>query len=706
LLNRIGGITMGYSRRIYDIVAALLTHTEFTSWDTVSLDLEIAKRTVFREMKDVEKLITALGMTLHKKTRLGVLLEASKEQRLTFEVMYSGCDDKTMSQEARLKFITCELLKYSQPQKLFYYSSKLGVSEATISHDMDRLVEWFDLKGIQLIRKPGLGVYLEGTELIIRKALVDYLYENYEHQALVNLINYALEESPLGDGVLDKRIFLNVRSILQEFEDALMHRLTENAYTSLTIHLTIAVQRVLRDERIHMTADVLKHLREDIQFEIARAIGNRVAEVFSITFPEDELGYITMHLKGAKLKTAGMVTTNDMVLSNFEMSRLAMRMMKYFESVSGFHISQDEELLIGLVSHLKPAITRLKLALTIRNPLLDQIIDLYPETYAHTTESSKIIEKDYGLLLPASEIGYLAMHFGASIERLKRRRQSTHQIRVAIVCASGIGTSSLLASRIAKQFDQLVILGQFSKLDIESQEALNDIDLVLTTVSLDLLGKPIIHVSPLVTSEDVSRIELMIERLKSQKSLNPIKTTKDKPRRTQDTLSHTRKLHRMSEAVLQVSEGFQLLSINHTESLDSSIDNILEHLPHLSSPTEVVKRCLIERERLGSTLLRGENVMILHAKVPGAQLPYFGVFSLRTPYYHETSEAVNTMILMLMAEDAMPEIPELFSWISQGLIDQPEFLKAIRSADETICRDSLHERMTLWLEKIRVGGVL
>jgi mannitol operon transcriptional antiterminator len=65
----------------------------------------------------------------------------------------------------------------------------LDVSEATISNDMDKVEPWFAVRGIELVRKPGFGVYLEGTEKQLRKAIVDFLYQNYEHQDLLTLFN-------------------------------------------------------------------------------------------------------------------------------------------------------------------------------------------------------------------------------------------------------------------------------------------------------------------------------------------------------------------------------------------------------------------------------------------------------------------------------------------------------------------------------------
>ncbi len=735
---------MGYSRRVFDIVKTLLSKPGYVSWEIISTDLHIAKRTIFREMKAVEKLVKSLDMTLNTKTRLGVWLEATTEARLSFDVMYKGCDDKTLTQEARYHIMTCELLRSVAPQKLFYYASKLGVSEATISHDMDRLVPWFESKNIKLLRKPGLGVYLEGSELNIRRALVDYLYENHEHQSLVNFISYTLDDPLLKDGILDKYIFLQVRQVLSDFEAILMTRLTENAYTSLTIHLTIAVQRVLRGDRIHMHQEVLSQLRQDIQFEISRAIGASISERFHIVFPEDELGYITMHLMGAKLKTTSMVANSDMVLSNFEMTRQATRMMRDYEKQTGIALSGDEDLLIGLVSHLKPAMTRLQLALAIRNPLLNQIKELYPEIFLVTTNVSKSIEKDYGLILPESEIGFLAMHFGAAIERLKRKENAKRPVRIALVCASGIGTSSLLSSRIAKHFDEVIFTGQYAKQEIEQMTEFETIDFVVTTVALDTMLVPVVLVNPLVGKSDLALIEKSIDALRGlrfttfsdHKIANQVQNSVVKPPNhiaTVNPLDKARKIHRISETVLQIAEGFLLTTLEtaKVKSVDQLIDLVAHetalHLTKINMTIEenqgdnlrigfvnsdTLSNAFKTREKMGSTLLKGDGVMLLHAKILCAIKPYVGVCQLKSPWKHPSGELVESLVVMLISQDASIETSSLLSFISQGLIEDNRFLMAVRGerlsgvlgvVDDKghHCSNLLDSRMAQWLERTR-----
>ncbi|NLZ80898.1 MAG: PRD domain-containing protein, partial [Clostridiales bacterium] len=82
---------------------------------------------------------------------------------------------------------------------------------------------------------------------------------------------------------------------------------------------------------------------------------------------------------------------------------------------------------------------RLKNNMLISNPLLQQIKDTYPEIFEKCSYVGKLIEKTYVYKVPETEIGFLAMHFGAAIVRVENKKEYNRKVKIGIVCASGIG---------------------------------------------------------------------------------------------------------------------------------------------------------------------------------------------------------------------------------------------------------------------------
>ena len=681
---------MNCTKRIIEIVNALLEREDYVSVSEIADQLGISKRTIFREMDTVEALTHSLGMTLDKKTRIGIKLSASEHQISKFKTFAEGCAPTGLDQEARQRKLISELLKSREPKKYYHFSKLLDVSEATISYDMDKIGPWFEGRGITLVRKPGYGVYLEGTEKQFRKAIVDFLYQNYEHQALQDIFN---NQDALMSDVLDKNILIQVGSILVQFGSYLIDKLTENAHMGLTIHLTIAVQRIKRGESIVMKKELLSELKADELYEIAAGIGKKIESHFSVVFPEDEIGYITMHLKGSKLKSGSLVEADGTLISNFEITRLASNMIQLFSAESGFNLSNDDKLLVGLVSHLRPAISRIKMALEIRNPLLEKIKEMYPEIFSMSKSVSKSIEEKYQIELPDGEIGYIAMHFGASIERMRKQQSKLRKIKVGVVCASGIGTSSLLYSRLEKSFPDMELVTQLSKEDVVSGKAeVLGIELLVSTIAIDAEGIPIIQVNPLLSELDIDKI----------KKIMPLVISKPTPQNNRTFIDETEKIKNIrdiTEAILSIEEQFEIVTLEKITNMKNLIKRIaLYHTEGIKNGM-LLQKALLDREKLGSTLIHGERTLLVHTKTATVNKSKLTIWRLDKPMTHESGEEVVLIIVMILCQDAPKAYLDLMSRVSKSLIEDASFLNILRTGDDSSTEMALKKILHSWLSQ-------
>lgn len=688
---------MNCSKRIIEIINALLEREDYVTVSEIAEQLGISKRTIFREMDTVEDLVQSLGMKLEKKTRIGVRLHADQLQVKKFKEIADACDNSGLDQDSRQRKLISELLKSREPRKFYHFSKLLSVSEATISYDMDKIEPWFESRGIKLVRKPGYGVYLEGTEKQFRKAIVDYLYQNYEHQDLLDVFNN--QDSMLND-VLDKGTLVKISAILLEFGSLLIEKLTENAHMGLTIHLTIAVQRIRRGESIVMKTELLNELKSDDLFNLAGKIGSKIEAHFGIVFPEDEIGYITMHLKGSKLKSGSLVEADGTLISNFEITRIASGMIQKFSASSGYNLTNDDQLLVGLVSHLRPAISRIKMALEIRNPLLDKIKEMYPEIYSISKNVSTVVEEKYQIELPDGEIGYIAMHFGASIERIRKQQSKARKIKVGVVCASGIGTSSLLYSRLEKSFPDMALVTQLSKEDIFTGRADSlGIDLLVSTIQIDSSVLPVIQVNPLLPDSDIEKIKKVIP-------LVSIKPTQSVNRVYVDETEKIKKIRDMTEAILVIEENFEIVTLDKEVALKQLVKMIASKHTEGIKNTLMLQKALLDREKLGSTLIHGEATMLLHTKTSVAPNSKLSIWRLNKPMLHESGEEVSLVIVMILSEQASRVYLELMSRVSKSLIESTSFLEVLRTGHNTSVETELKKILHGWLGQTLQRGDL
>ncbi|PNB65879.1 PTS fructose transporter subunit IIA, partial [Pseudomonas sp. GW456-E7] len=158
-------------------------------------------------------------------------------------------------------------------------------------------------------------------------------------------------------------------------------------------------------------------------------------------------------------------------------------------------ILHDKELKIGLALHMKPAISRNRYGMNLRNPMLAAIKEHYPLAFEAGIIAGMVIKEQTGIDIHENEIGYLALHFGAAIERKKTESPPK---RCIIVCASGAGSAQLLREKLRSHFGKrLDIFGtaEYYSLDQMSYES---IDFVISTIPIKKeLPVPVLKVNTL-----------------------------------------------------------------------------------------------------------------------------------------------------------------------------------------------------------------
>ena len=101
----------------------------------------------------------------------GLLLAGTPQarQRLADDLNASGRSDWSDKRERR-RYLLFELLRDRTPKKLYHYSRLLGVSESTAASDLEALGPWLRKNNLSILKKPGFGVVLNGTEQNYREA--------------------------------------------------------------------------------------------------------------------------------------------------------------------------------------------------------------------------------------------------------------------------------------------------------------------------------------------------------------------------------------------------------------------------------------------------------------------------------------------------------------------------------------------------------
>ncbi|GAA3313295.1 hypothetical protein GCM10020331_003110 [Ectobacillus funiculus] len=123
----------------------------------------------------------------------------------------------------------------------------------------------------------------------------------------------------------------------------------------------------------------MKNLQSTPEYKIAENIIKQLETVFQVDIPTAEIGYITMHLHGAKLRHDKEYLIED---SSFQIAIKTKHLIQYVGEQLHQDLTSNRSLFEGLVVHLKPALYRIKQNMGISNPLLHKIKGDYPELFS------------------------------------------------------------------------------------------------------------------------------------------------------------------------------------------------------------------------------------------------------------------------------------------------------------------------------------
>lgn len=673
-----------FSPRLIKLLILLVEHSDYVAVAALAEKLGTSKRTLFREIQGCNRMLQPFGMQLETKSGVGIRLlgEASDKSRLLKTLMDHQSTLGFFDKEQRRMMLTAELLKNKSIVKLLTFAQLFDVSEATISNDMDLLDEWFNRYRLRLTRRPGLGVYLEGNEDDVRKAMTDFVHMQLEENKLMDLIymhrdkfdfeDYFSASEPNGImSLLNRKILIRVIEVLKENKEGYLQRMAESSFIGLVIHLTIAIERMINHENIDIDSHLFEELKSDEDYDKAKILAEYMEDEFEIEFPDAEIAYILMHLKGAKLRYLDESIDDDLqiLVKDYDIKRMVEMIIRRYEQITGVSLIDDEVLETGMITHLRPALTRMHYHLEIRNPLLDQIKEQYAEIFENSKKACDVIEAELNQKVPDDEIGYLAMHFGAAMERLNQRMQVNRTIRIGVVCASGIGISSLLSSRIRSLFPEIREVKPLAMEDVKDGIE-KEVDLLVTTLVLKQQLLPNVYVHPLLANEDIEKIRMAIAQSKSTKN--------DMFKKDESLTDKIDEIAQINDMIKKLIHQLDVLVIPASSTFDQMIQASATCVSSDSSVIAQVQADLIRRESMGSVILENERIILFHAKTTAVSEPVVKIL-LNDHDGFSDAEAKNAagILLMLIGSPSQKMHGEILSQISQSCIEDNRLSLAI-----------------------------
>lgn len=176
---------------------------------------------------------------------------------------------------------------------------------------------------------------------------------------------------------------------------------------------------------------------------------------------------------------------------------MVVRLIGCLKSEMSIDLSRNTELKKQLIQHFNPLLKRVMYEVQVRNKLLEDIELEFGELFDKIKSIMKAVCLEYHLpRIIDDEIGYIVLYIQNAIEKEEQSK------KVLIVCSTGIGTSHLLKTRVAKFFPKWTIVDVISAKEVKKYEANQSIDIVISTVRIESLKLKTVIVSSLFNEKD------------------------------------------------------------------------------------------------------------------------------------------------------------------------------------------------------------
>ncbi|SDM31072.1 BglG family transcription antiterminator [Sediminibacillus halophilus] len=489
--------------RWQELLELFLEANEPVTSAELSASLQVSPKTVRNEIKALNQLLSRQNLSIESRRGKGYHLQVKDEasfQQLFQEYIQTESQRPPDDPQARTVYVLERLLFHSDYVKMELLAEELYISRSTLQNDLKHIRSILETYDLEIDHRPGYGIKVIGKETNIRFCISEYLF---------NQKSSFMEATDNWRGILPPEDLDYIRTAILSSLRKHGIMISDISLQNLITHLAISCKRIQEENQVEVPEEQWVEMRSLKEFDVAKEIIETVENGLHVDFAEEEVIYLTLHLQGTKRSRSDQKIAKEAVAVDPELYRLVRNMVVKIDALYSFQLAEDEELLLHMCLHLRPAINRHRHQMNIRNPLLEDIKKNYPLSFEAALVAADELQSYIGVRVDEHEVGYLALHLEAAQERAKRRVSRTR--RCLIVCATGLGSAQLLLYKLEDRFgSDLEVAGTTEYYSLDDQ-MLQGIDFVITTIPIKRkLPVPVVLVRTVLGDSDLTKIRNML----------------------------------------------------------------------------------------------------------------------------------------------------------------------------------------------------
>ncbi|MEW4355049.1 transcription antiterminator [Streptococcus pneumoniae] len=241
-------------------------------------------------------------------------------------------------------------------------------------------------------------------------------------------------------------------------------------------------------------------IRKRIEYKVAHNLASSLSERFEVELDEIEISLIAMLLLSYRKDKDIHTNSQDFA----EIKTTLEHFIADFQKHSVFELENVETLMRNLIMHAKALLFRKTYGILSKNPLTRQVKKKYQDLFVSVKLSSHILEEEWFIQLTDDDIAYFTIHIGGALKHRHIQNPSCSQIY--LVCDEGVGVQKLLYKQCQSYLPPDSIKAVFTTEQFRSVEDILEMDLLISTSDNLRASFPILQVEPVLTYEDVMKI--------------------------------------------------------------------------------------------------------------------------------------------------------------------------------------------------------
>lgn len=594
--------------------------------------LDTSENTIRNDLDDIEGKLRESGAgAVERKPGVGIRLALVNQAFLQMDTQeLGGQDDRKYYM---LRRILCTGPGHVLTETRL--SEELFVSRSSISRELDAIGQWLGNYNLQIEKRRNHGISLKGKEFDKRRAIAELFFtketdagSDYARQ-VPDLSGY--QKEMLGTIIPDTDT-ASIKSFIRALEKRHDSIQTHRDYVTLFLHIALSLYR----SKNGCTVDFSE--TDDFILKAASADGYReeidccFQDKMGYAPKESERDYIFLYVIFSGIfRNAGMDYMRSSILESARFGSFVHEFLEMVSSVLGINIPQDGHLYENLKYHLSDMICRMKIGMTIRNPLLHEIKDKYPSVFGASWAFSILFEKYFGLMVNDNEIAFIATYLLTAREQL-----NYYTVTACIVCNYGVSVAQLICEKLKYRFPNIHVTDvlAYEKFRQLCQGGDGNWDMVISTIGPLEERQTVVCVSPILTEEDEKSIEKLVKTV-------------------------SRKLHQRKEAVDSRTKrrlcvpGLVAFGCSAADKMEA-IRLGSDMLKKLGYVTDGFVDSVIKREMAVSTEV-GFGFAIPHGSPKFVRHSGIAVVRLDKTVLWHSGEAVDTIFLIAACTDKRPQ---------------------------------------------------